>query len=193
MDLAELRGQFKLGVWLLDTEYATPPGDPVIPVCVVGHELFSGRRIRKFFDPGQGHRCPFSLGQDALFVAYAAQAEWSCFLSLGWQLPKHSLDLYAEFRNVISGRTPPIGRDYDTRLIGAMDYYGLDRISATEKKQMQTRISRGHPFTAEEREPILDYCESDVVCLEKLLPAMAPAVELPYAIFRGRYTMRSPE
>src|SRR5215469_18837485 len=69
-----------------------------------------------------------------------------------------------------------------------MAYYSLDAISAAEKKQMQERIGRGHPFTAEEREAILEYCESDVVCLEKLLPAMASAIELPYAFFRGRYT-----
>lgn len=189
MELAELRSHFAAGVWPLDTEYATPVGEPVIPVCVVGRELFSGRCIRQFFDPNQQYQNPFPTGPDVLFVAYAAQAEWGCFLSLGWQLPLHILDLYAEFRNEISGRTPPPGfKSYDFRLIGAMDYYGLDRISAVEKKEMQERISRGHPFTMEEREAVLDYCESDVACLEKLLPAMAPAIELPYAIFRGRYT-----
>jgi len=189
MDLAELRNQFKLGVWLLDTEYATPPGEPVVPVCVVGREFFSGRCIRQFFDAGQISENPFPLGKDALAVAYAAQAEWSCFLSLGWQLPTNILDLYAEFRNEISGRTPVEGQtSHDSRLIGAMDYYGLDRISAAEKKDMQQRISCGHPFTPEEHEAILHYCESDVMCLDKLLPAMAPAIELPYAIFRGRYT-----
>ena len=189
MDLAQLQQKFPLGVWLIDTEYATPLGDPVIPVCVVGREFFSQRSIRQFFDHAQNYENPFPIGGDALFVAYAAQAEWSCFLSLGWKLPTHILDLYAEFRNEISGRTPPEGRKcYDPRLIGAMDYYGLDRISAAEKKDMQQRISRGHPFTAEEREAVLDYCESDVVCLEKLLPTMAPEIELPYAIFRGRYT-----
>jgi hypothetical protein len=69
-----------------------------------------------------------------------------------------------------------------------MDYYGFDTISAAEKKEMQERIGRGHPFTSEERAAILAYCESDVVCLEKLLPAIAPTIELPYAIFRGRYS-----
>jgi DNA polymerase-1 len=189
MNLNDLQAQFKCGVWLLDTEYATPAGDVVIPVCIVAREFFSQRSIRQFFEPAQNYENPFPIGEDALFVAYAAQAEWSCFLSLGWKLPTHILDLYAEFRNEISGRTPPEGcKCYDPRLIGAMDYYGLDRISAAEKKEMQERIGRGHPFTAEEREAILHYCESDVACLEKLLPAMAQGIDLPYAIFRGRYT-----
>jgi DNA polymerase I-like protein with 3'-5' exonuclease and polymerase domains len=189
MDLAELQACFPGGVWLIDTEYATPVGDPVIPVCLVATEFFSGRRIQQFFDPTQTYENPLSIGKDSLFIAYAAQAEWSCFLSLGWDVPIYVIDLHAEFRNEISGRTPPIGRDsFDPRLIGAMDYYGLDRISAVEKKEMQERISRGHPFTSEEQQAILDYCESDVVCLEKLFPAMAPSIELPYAIFRGRYS-----
>ena len=124
-----------------------------------------------------------------LFVAYAAQAEWSCFLSLGWQLPTRVVDLYAEFRNEISGRVPRAGcKSYDTRLIGAMDYYGLDRIAAVHKKEMQERISRGHPFTMVERKAVLDYCGSDVECIENLLSAMMPTLELPYALFRGRYT-----
>jgi len=110
MELPELRNLFKAGVWLLDTEYATSPGDRVVPVCVVAREFFSNACVRQFFDPGQIYDNQFSVGDDALFVAYAAQAEWSCFLSLGWQFPKHVLDLYAEFRNVISGRTLPFGR-----------------------------------------------------------------------------------
>ena len=190
MDLVELQVRFPAGVWLVDTEYATPLGDPVIPVCVVATEFFSGQHMEQFFDPAQTYACPLPVGKDSLFIAYAAQAEGSCLLSLGWELPNYVIDLHAEFRNEISGRTPPIGRDsVDARLIGAMDYYGLDRISAAEKKELQERISRGHPFTSEEQQAVLTYCESDVVCLQKLLPAMAPSIELPFAIFRGRYSM----
>jgi DNA polymerase I len=143
MDLVELQVRFPGGVWLGDTEYATPLGDPVIPVCVVAFEFFSGRRIEQFFDPAQTYENPLPVGKDSLFIAYAAHADWSCFLSLGWELPAYIIDLHAEFRNEISGRTPPIGRgSFDDRLIGAMDYYGLDRISAAEKKELQERIGR---------------------------------------------------
>ena len=175
MNLADLQVRFHGGAWIVDTEYATPLGNLVIPVCVVGREFFTRRQIQQFFDPGQSYENPFPIGKDSLFIAYAAQAEWSCFLSLGWELPAYVIDLYAEFRNEISGRRPPIGRDsFDARLLGAMDYYGLDRISAAEKREMQERIGRGHPFTSEEQRAVLAYCESDVACLEKLLPAMAP-------------------
>src|SRR4029077_21045706 len=34
---------------------------------------------------------------------------------------------------------------------------------------------------------ILDYCESDVVLLERLLLAMLPRIDLPRALLRGRF------
>jgi hypothetical protein len=40
---------------------------------------------------------------------------------------------------------------------------------------------------AAEREAILDYCESDVVALERLLTRMTSAIDLPRALVRGRY------
>ena len=38
-----------------------------------------------------------------------------------------------------------------------------------------------------ERAALLDYCESDVVALAKLLPSMLPKIDLPRALLRGRY------
>ena len=48
-------------------------------------------------------------------------------------------------------------------------------------------ILRGGPWTDAERQAILDYCESDVEALARLLPAMLPRIDLPRALLRGRY------
>ena len=40
-----------------------------------------------------------------LMVAYAANAEFSCFLALAWPLPVNVLDLYVETIAAINGRT----------------------------------------------------------------------------------------
>src|SRR5262249_42665601 len=48
-------------------------------------------------------------------------------------------------------------------------------------------ILRGPPWTAEEQTAILDYCQSDVEALRRLLPAMLPRIDLPRALLRGRY------
>jgi DNA polymerase I len=55
------------------------------------------------------------------------------------------------------------------------------------KKRDADLILRGGPWTDVEREAILDYCESDVAALARLLPAMLPQIDLPRALLRGRY------
>ena len=52
---------------------------------------------------------------------------------------------------------------------------------------MRDLVLSGGPWDAAEREAILDYCESDVVALAKLLPAMDASIDLPRALLRGRY------
>jgi hypothetical protein len=76
----------------------------------------------------------------------------------------------------------------ETSLIAALGYFGLDSMTADEKNSKRNLILRGHPFTESEQADILDYCEQDVRALEQLLPAMLPHINLPYAVFRGRYT-----
>ena len=52
---------------------------------------------------------------------------------------------------------------------------------------MRSLILGGGPWSEQERAAILDYCESDVVALERLLSAMLPGIDLPRALLRGRY------
>ena len=52
---------------------------------------------------------------------------------------------------------------------------------------MRALVMRGGPWSDDERAQILDYCESDVEALERLLPAMLPRIDLPRALLRGRY------
>lgn len=126
---------------------------------------------------------PFSVGPDSLFVAYFASAELGCHLALGWPMPARILDLYAEFRCLTSGLKTPCGN----KLLGALAYYGLDAIAAAEKDSMRQLAIRGGPYTDEERAALLDYCQTDVDALAKLLPAMLPRLDLPRALVRGRY------
>jgi hypothetical protein len=46
---------------------------------------------------------------------------------------------------------------------------------------------RGGPYTEPERVALLDYCQTDVDALAKLLPAMVPTIHVPQALNRGRY------
>jgi DNA polymerase-1 len=169
-------------VWLVDFEFTSPPGERPAPICIVARELRSGRRIRLWQNEFT-RSPPFSVGPGALFVAYYASAELGCFRALGWPMPAHILDLYVEFRDRGNGLELPAGRG----LVGALVYHGLDHIGAVEKDEWREIAIRGGPFTEAERVGLLDYCESDVMALQRLLPAMLPRIDLPRALLRGRY------
>ena len=172
-------------VWLVDFEFSAPPGERPTPVCLVAREFRSGRTLRLWQDDLRGRRIPpYPIGPDTLFVAYFASAELGCHLALGWPLPARVLDLYVEFRNRVNGLSPPNGFG----LLGALTYHGLDAMDGAEKKTMRELASRGGPWTSDEREALLAYCESDVLALAKLLPKMEPELDLSRAVAcRGRY------
>ncbi len=171
-------------IWTLDLEFRAPPGERPTPHCLVAHELLSGRVIRMWLGKGAPYPpAPFDAGERSLFVAYYSSAEWSCFLALGWPLPVHVLDLFAEFRQHTNGRSLRHGNG----LLGALLFHGLPGLGAQEKSDMRDLAIRGGPFSPSEKDALLDYCESDVDALDLLLPRMLPTIDLPRALIRGRY------
>ncbi len=170
-------------VILGDTEYefGGVDGNLLRPVCAVFKDFATGRewRLRR---GAFGAAPPFSTGPDTLFVAYYASAEINFFRALNWPTPARILDLFTEFRNLTNGL--PVESN---KLIHALEYFGLDTIGAHYKASMIELILRGPPWSEEEWQAILDYCAGDVYALERLLPAMLPYIDLPRALFRGRY------
>jgi DNA polymerase I len=163
-------------------EEASRSGERPRPVCLVAKELHSGQEWRIWRDEFRAQP-PFPTGPDSLFVAYYASAELGCFRALNWPKPANILDLFIEFRDRTNGLSTPAGAG----LLGALAYFGLDAIEAVEKDEMRALILRGGPWTEAERRAILDYCATDIVALERLLPAMLPRIDLPRALLRGRY------
>ena len=179
--------EFTDGVFLIDFEFRPEngrEGNTPEPVCMVVKDFLSGVTSRYWKDDIHSlSSAPFSVGRDALCVAYFASAEMDCFLKLGWQLPENVLDLFVEFRCLTNGTTPPNGAG----LLGALIYFGLPTITAQQKDTMRDLVLRGGPWTEQERQDILAYCETDVSSLEQLLPAMLPTLDLPRTLMRGRY------
>jgi DNA polymerase I-like protein with 3'-5' exonuclease and polymerase domains len=128
---------------------------------------------------------PFNVGQDSLYVGYYTSGDLECFLELGWDLPVRVMDLYAEFRCITNGKWLPSGRG----LIGALHYFGLDAMGVDEKSEMRELAKRGGGFTYEEKISLLEYCESDVDALVRLLPRISRYFDCNGRIcLRGRYT-----
>jgi len=171
-------------VRFVDFEFNAQPGERPSPVCLVVRELRSGRTFRYWLDELRAMRKPpFPTDAANLFVAYYASAELGCFQALGWPMPARVLDLYCEFKRRRSGLKTPCG----SGLLGALSFFGFDSIAAADKDMMRTLVLRGEPFTPDERQAILDYCQTDVDALAKLLPAMIAEIDLPRALLRGRY------
>src|SRR5262245_14381241 len=72
----------------------------------------------------------------------------------------------SQFRCLTNGRTLLCGRS----LLGALSAFGLGGLDAAEKEDMRALAIRGGPYTPEEQRALLEYCESDVVALARLLP-----------------------
>ena len=151
---------------------------------MVARELFTGRLIRLWEDQLKVlTQPPFNIDHHSLFVAYLASAELGCFEVLGWSPPERILDLYVEFKLLTSGRPVPAGWG----LLGALAYFGIASMEAAEKNGMRELALRGGSYNEEEKVALMDYCQTDVDSLVKLLPAMESHIDLPRALLRGRY------
>jgi DNA polymerase-1 len=169
---------------LVDFEFEALQGERPNPLCLVAWELRSGRKFRIWKDQF-GLVPPYATGPDVLFVAYYASAELGCYRVLGWRAPDRILDLFVEFRNRTNGLGTPAGAG----LLGALTYFGLDSMGASEKKELQKCIGTGTWYGHCTKQDILDYCEQDVAALQRLLLVMAPLIDMPRALLRGRYMM----
>jgi len=185
-------------IWAADFEYSTgaTEADPPKPICVVGVELFSGRTVRTWLDGGAGvpPPCPFNITDRTLYLAYYASAEISCHLALEWPIPNRILDLYAEYRGIVNSDPvlAKLPRDKDIgkfSLSACLHTHGLHQfaIDPEHKTRMRNLCIRGGPYTHNEMEDLLKYCESDVIALQHLFPKMLSKINLGHALLRGRY------
>ena len=174
-------------VFALDFEFVSESGANPVPVCLVARELRTGRLIRLWQDE-LGSEPPFPIDDDTLFVAYFASAEIGCFLELGWPIPTRILDLYTEFRNATNGIALAGGRG----LLSALSHHAISSITSEQKTEERALVMGGGPWTAGDRERILDYCQTDVDPIGALLERMLPGIQarpsgFGQALLRGRY------
>jgi hypothetical protein len=126
-------------IWFVDTEFTERPGERVVPICLVAHELYSGRWVELWEDQLSSLvAAPFDTGLDSLVVAYASTAEMLCFKAWGWDEPENLVDLYAEYR-VITGDTRRM-RKYS--LLEAMAHYRLNSSTPKGKWRCHCRLAK---------------------------------------------------
>ena len=183
-------------IWMVDTEFyhgagrdnGGKDGDLVTPLCLVALEMRSGRLVRLWQDK-LGPFPPYRLDPDALIVFYTA-AELGVHLAKGWGEPACMLDAYIEFRHYTNdGSVEPGDRERGFYgLDGALRYFCDDGLDLAHKKATRNRILEGPPFTAQERDDFLTYCEDDTRALARLFTHIVPTIRsLPHAMLRAKY------
>ena len=184
-------------IWVVDTEFypgagtanGGVEGDAATPLCLVAYEMRSGRTVRLWQDEF-GPFPPYRLDADALIMGYLISAEFGSHIALGWGEPTCALDPYLEFRHLANdGAVKSSDRDKGFFGInGALRYFCEDELDVTHKVDMRERIIKGPPFSHQERQDILDYCETDVQALTRLVPHIIPTIRsLPHAMLRAKY------
>lgn len=171
-------------IWAVDFEFTAPNGYRPRPIVMVAKDVLTGRvlqiteeRLRHLSTP------PFDTGERSLVISFYAPAEMACFLALGWNLPCCVVDLYAEFRCAVNGLATPFG----CNLLGALSWFGLPINDPVEKGQMRHLAMRGGPFSGDEINALIRYCESDVDALALLWRKMAPRLN-SQSLLRGEYS-----
>jgi hypothetical protein len=170
---------------IADFEFRIEPGGLPHVVCAVFREFGSGRDLRFWRDELLAmDQPPFDLERDVL-VAYYASAEISCFLQLGWSLPKHVIDLYVEHRCLTNGlllkperqkTTSQSGKTWKGNgrdsLLNALAIRGLAHLDVDTKDAVRNMILTEHNPSPAQRAEIVNYCASDVLGAEALLRHM---------------------
>ena len=97
-----------------------------------------------------GGPVPYDIGPSSLFVAHYSSAEWVAHLTLGWLVPVHVIDTYAEVRALRNGL--PDGK---AGLLMAAARYGIATISKAAKDAGRELAQRGGPWSEEEQTRLL--------------------------------------
>jgi hypothetical protein len=179
----------------IDFEYRADPGHHPHVWCLVAWEHGKGEIGRWWRDQLLTmHEAPFPTDRDTLVVSYAMSAEMSCFLQLGWKPPEYLLDLYAEFRWLTNGRQLIFGgkdatklRKHKNSMLAAAFTLGVPAMDSARKEEFRQMFMTRWWFSPEEQVEGMDYCSDDTRITSDILETMAPLIDWPRALLRGRY------
>ncbi len=152
-------------IYAIDFEFFGNDGDIPKIVCMVTQNIKTMEISRVWCDQLlEMKTSPFIMGENTLLITYFAPAEIQSMLALNWLTDVSIIDLFAEFRCETNGN-PNIFRK---GLVNALSYYQLNHLIPEEKEEMRTLILSGGPWTNDQHQEILNYCEQDVVALSPL-------------------------
>ena len=164
----------------------TEPGGVPQPHTLTALELSTGK-IHRYGPAELAQLSGPPFPPDQTLVAFAADAELSCYLALGWPLPESVIDLRIEHMmcDLNTGSKAKGAKSLGANLEGALAFYGLTH-AVENKSEMQVLAGERVPETPEEIEKIVAYCWEDVAATKKLWDVMESKLN-DSSLWRGRY------
>jgi DNA polymerase-1 len=178
-------------VWGWDREFRPDENHRPVPVTTFAKEIRSGREVRmRLADLLATTRLPFGNEPDTLVESYSAVAELSCCIATGHPMPCNVLCTFAETSALINGLEIDGLASKRPGLLEACDLYQVPHMARERKDAARDLILNKDPtaYTLEEWDTIERYNEDDVLTDIALFKAEAPSIDLPAALFRGRYS-----
>jgi hypothetical protein len=177
-------------IWDHDFEFRQDANHCPVPVAMFAKEHRTGAQITMDRTQLLANTCaPFDTGPDTLVTSYSIVAELSCFRVLRWPIPQNVLCVYFETCAAINGLDLDGLEMKRPSLLEACDLFGVppDDMSVEYKQYMRDLILNNTNYTEEQRREIAGYNKGDVLKSMPVLRALAPTIDLPAALFRGRY------
>ena len=148
-----------------DFEYEIDDNGLPDVLCMVAYVLDSNlRHVRtiRMWRGEFGTMPPFDTGPDALFVAYSAWAEMTCFMTLGWQFPVHIFDLHTAYlaaSNILLPHDPDeVRKKPRKRLSDACRAYDIVGWESIDKETIARDIGEGR-WRDHGQEAVFTYCD----------------------------------
>jgi hypothetical protein len=149
-------------------EFNLATGDLPAVLCMVAYVLDESLQhicTVKLWRGEFGTTPPFDIGDDTLFVAYSAWAEFMIFIILSWKFPKHVFDLHTAFLAVSNLLLPydpdEVRKRQKKKLRDASRAFGIEGWENIDKGTISEDIGEGR-WQLYGREVVFDYCEQDV-------------------------------
>jgi hypothetical protein len=176
-------------IWDHDFEFRQDDNHRPVPVALFAKEHRTGTEITRRREQLLAcSKAPFDTGPDTLVTSYSIIAELSCFHVLHWPLPRNLLCTYFETCAAINGLDIVGLTEKRPGLLGACDLFAIPHSMTTEHKdRMRDLILENNNYTEAQWREIENYNRDDVLLSMPLLGALAPTIDLPAALFRGRY------
>jgi len=153
--LALIKSLFK-HVVVIDFEYKQDEGSRPKPVCVVATDILTNETKRIWLVGNNNPPIPFPLN-GTLWICHYAVAEVSCFIALGWGLPKYIWDTWIENRKLYNGKSR------GNSLLDCCNRYHIPCLSEADKTVWRQTIINNFPnYTKGEQTGIIDYCATDI-------------------------------